>query len=82
MLSCSAEQQALGVGDQRAEVGHCADAHKDQRRIDAELNAQVQDIDQAEIMPALPCNGTVGKEFGVIQVRAREVRQQHTERNR
>jgi hypothetical protein len=32
-----AEQQALGVGDQRAEVGHGADAHEDQRGIHAAL---------------------------------------------
>ena len=36
------EQEALGVGDQRAEIGHAADAQEDQRRVNAEFHALVQ----------------------------------------
>ena len=43
----SAQQQALGVGDQGAEVGHGAHAHEDQAGIDAQLDAQIQHIHQA-----------------------------------
>ena len=47
-LSGSAEQQGLGVRDQGTEVGHRADAHEDQAGVDAELNAEVQNVEQAE----------------------------------
>ena len=48
-LGSRTEQQGLGVGDQGTEVGHGADAHEDQAGIDAELDAEVEDIEQAEV---------------------------------
>ena len=44
----STQQQTLGVGDQRAEVGHRAHAHEDKAGIDAQLDAQVQHVDEAD----------------------------------
>ena len=49
-LRGSAEDQALGVGDQRTEVGHAADAEEDQRRIDAELDALIEIVEQAAVL--------------------------------
>ena len=45
-LRRSTQQQALGVGDQRAKVGHGAHAHEDEAGIDAQLNAQIEDINK------------------------------------
>ena len=42
-----AQQQALGIGDQGAEVSHGTYAHEDEAGIDAQLDAQVQDINEA-----------------------------------
>ena len=52
-LSGSAQQQALGVGDQGCEVGHGADAEEDQRRVDAQLDAHVEHIGQAAVVQDL-----------------------------
>ena len=49
-LRGSAEQQAHRVGDQRTEVGHRADAHEDERREDAQLNALIEVIQQAAVL--------------------------------
>lgn len=54
-LSGSAEQQGLGVRDQGTEVGHRADAHEDQAGVDAELNAEVQNVEQTEANGAADC---------------------------
>ena len=48
-LRSSAEKQALRVRDQGTEVCHCADAHEDQRRIQAGLDADVEDVKQTGI---------------------------------
>ena len=45
-LGRSAQQQALGVGDQGTKVGHGAHAHENKAGIDAQLDTQVQHIDQ------------------------------------
>ena len=45
-LRGSTQQQALGVGDQGAEVGHSAHAHEDETGIDAQLDAQIQHINE------------------------------------
>ena len=47
-LGGSAEQQGLGVRDQGAEVGHRTDAHEDQAGVDAQLNAEVEDVQKTE----------------------------------
>ena len=49
-LRCSAEQQALRVRDQGAEVSHGADAHEDQGRVQTSLDADVEDIQQTGIL--------------------------------
>ena len=43
-LRSSAEKQALRVRDQGAEVCHRADAHEDERGIEACLDADVEDV--------------------------------------
>ena len=48
-LGRSAQQQALRVGDQRGKVGHRAHAHEDQGRVDAQLDALVQVVQQAAV---------------------------------
>ncbi len=46
-LGCRPEQQRLGVGQHRTEIGHCSDTHEDQQRKhagrQADLIEQVQD---------------------------------------
>ena len=42
-LSSSAQQQGHGVGQQGTEVGHGADAHKDNGRVDGVLDALIDD---------------------------------------
>ena len=44
-----AHQKCGGVGDQGSEVRHRADAHEDQRRVDAQLYALVQVVQQAAV---------------------------------
>lgn len=46
-LGRSAQQKAGGTGDQRGEVGHGADAQEDQRRVNAQLDAQVDVVHHA-----------------------------------
>ena len=41
-LSGSAQHQGHGVGQQRTEVGHSANSHKDDRRIDGILDALIE----------------------------------------
>ena len=48
-LGSSAEQQALRVRDQRAKVRHRADAHEDERGIQASLDADVEDVKQTAV---------------------------------
>ena len=40
------QQQALGVGDERAEIRHGAHTHEDQARIDTQLHAQIQYVNE------------------------------------
>ena len=55
-LSRSAEDKALGVGDQRTEVGHTADAEEDERWIDTELNALVEIVEKTAVGGVLVVN--------------------------
>ena len=77
------EQQALRVGNQRAEVGHGTYAHEDQGRVQAGLDADVEDIQQAAVMDNVreaELARDVGvPELGVIHLGAREVGEQHAE---
>ena len=52
-LSGSAQQQALGVGDQGGEVGHGADAQEDQRGVNAQLDTHVKHIGQTAVIQDL-----------------------------
>ena len=45
-LRGSAQQQALGVGDQGAEIGHGAHTHEDETGVNAQLDAQIQHINK------------------------------------
>ena len=46
-LRGSAQQQALGVGNQGTEVGHAAHAQEDQAGVNAQLHAQIQVVQHA-----------------------------------
>ena len=48
-LSSCAQQQGLGVAEQRTEVGHGTNAHEDQTGVQRGLNADVSDIQQAAL---------------------------------
>ena len=60
-LSGSAQQQALGVGQQGAKVSHGAYAHENQAGVQACLDADVEDIQQA----AFPHDGAIAVISGV-----------------
>ena len=87
-LCGSAQQQALGVGNQRAEVGHCTHAQENKAGINAQLDTDVEDVQQASVgqnMPVAVVERTVGiqelvvPELRVEQIGAGEVGEQHTE---
>ena len=85
-LSGSAQQQALGVGDQGGKVGHGADAQEDQRGVNAQLDAHVKHIGKAAVVQDLDPQGvfqTVTDEiFHVDDAAARQVCQDHAECHR
>ena len=63
MPSCrSAQQQALGVGDQGTKVGHGAHAHENKAGIDAQLDTQVQHIDQTDADSDITEGNAIGGE--------------------
>ena len=70
-LSRSAEQQALRICDQGAEVGHGADAHEDEGRVQTGLDADVEDIQQACIRQNVAVAVIVGA--GGVKERAPEL---------
>ena len=82
-LGGGAEQQGLGVGKQGTKVGHRADAHEDQRGVEAGLDADVEDVKQTALMDDVrqrDLTGNVGvPQLGVIHMGAGEVREQHAE---
>ena len=49
-LGRAAQQNALGVGQQGAEVGHGAHAQEDEGRVDAQLHAQTKVVDHAAVV--------------------------------
>ena len=76
------QQETLGVGDQRTEVGHGADADEDQTGIDAELDTQIEVVEQAGIRHEdVPMHMSALEERRVVEVRIGQVREQHTERD-
>ncbi len=78
-LCGSAQQEGLGVCNQRAKVGHRTDAQEDQRRIKPQLNAQIQDIQQAAVMQHRTIVDTVADiELHVEQAIVGDVGQHHT----
>ena len=79
-LGGSAQQEALRVGDQRAEIGHGAHADEDQTGIDTELDTQVEVVEQSGIGDEdVPVHMTAGEELGMVEVGIRKVREQHAE---
>ena len=44
-LSCRTEEQTLGICDQRTEIRHCTDAEEDERRVNAELDSEIEIVD-------------------------------------
>lgn len=73
-LRCRTENQADWVCDQRTEIGHCADAHKDQAGEKAALYTAVHDSDDAGLVPCTAVNGRIVHKAGL-----RQVCQKHTE---
>jgi hypothetical protein len=49
-LGSCAEDQGGGTGDQGTEVGHGADAHEDQRGVETQLDADVEDVEEAALL--------------------------------
>lgn len=43
-LSCGAQEECNGVGEQGTKVGQCANAHKDNNRIEFMVNAEFYKI--------------------------------------
>ena len=66
-LRGSAQQQALGVAEQRTEVGHGTNTHEDQAGVDAGLNADVEEVQQT----AIPENGAVAVIVGTVGIHKR-----------
>ena len=63
-LCGSAEQQALRVCNQRTEVCHAADADEDETRINTELNAEIEDVEQTSSFRGTVCEfNTFRKHF-------------------
>ena len=79
-LSGRTQHEALGIGNQRTEVGHGTHAHEDEAGIDTELDAQVEVVEQSGLRhEVLPVYMTARKERRVVHVGIGEVRQQHAE---
>ena len=89
-LCGSAQQQALRVGDQRAEIRHRTDAKEDQRRINAQLDAKIQHISQPAMVQDLAEHRIQRRVrafrrdeiLHVDNLAKRKVRQQHAEGDR
>ena len=91
-MGCRAQQQALGVGNQGAEVGHSAHAKENQAGINAQLDAEIQVVDQAgrdgaavgqsRSAECRPVDVPSVKQFAVEHVGAGQVGQQHAEGDR
>ena len=82
-LCAGTDEECFGVGNEGGEVGHCADADENQARINAELNAKVQEVNKTAVVQDLaeidiPCRH---KELGVEKLRAGQVGQEHTDGN-
>ena len=76
-LSGSAQQQGHGIGQQGAEVRHCADSHKDNRRVDGVLNALINHPHEANTARMADC---IIHRL-VKQAGQRKVGQKHAKRN-
>ena len=86
-LRRAAEEDALRVGNEGREVGHRADAEEDQRRIDAELNAEVKEIEKTAVRDnVLDDDMRVGilgidEQFHMEKLCAGQVSKEHARRN-
>jgi len=81
-LRRSSQQKALGIGDQRAEIGHGTHAHEDKAGVYAELHAQVEVVQQSGLRHEdVPMDVPSGEELSVIEIGSGEIRQQHAERD-
>ena len=94
-LGRGTEQQTLGIREQRPEVGHGTYAHEDQRGIDAGLNADIKEVQQAAVrhdmaVAVIIRTGGIKKgfpKFGVVEGvsthadKVAQVRKQTAERN-
>lgn len=95
MPSCAAapSSRLFGLADQRAEVRHGTDADEDQAGVDTQLDAEVEDVDEAggficsirerdAVLDEVPVDMTALEDLGVEHTCAGQVRQQHTEGDR
>ena len=79
-LRGGAEQEALRVGDQRAEIGHRPHADEDQAGIDTQFHTQVEVVEQSGIRHEnIPVDMSVGEKLGMVEVRTGQVGEQHAE---
>ena len=89
-LCGSAQQQALGVRNQRAKVGHGTHAQENKAGIYAQLDTDVEDVQKSAVGQDMPVTVVIlaagveefiVPELCVEQVGAREVGEQHAERD-
>ena len=79
-LRGGAEQEALRVGDQRAEIGHRPHADEDQAGVDTQFHTQVEVVEQSGVSHEnIPVDMSVGEKLGMVQVRTGQVGEQHAE---
>ena len=79
-LSSCTKQEALGVSDQRTEIGHSTYAEEDQAGIDTQLNTQIEVVQQTSVVHKdIPVNVAACEQLRVEHIRTRKVGEQHTE---
>ena len=87
-LSSSTKQEALGIGNQRTEVGHCTYAKEDEARINASLHTHIKDVEQtsmshnvavAVIVRAVGIEELVVPHIRVEETSARQIAENHAE---
>ena len=85
-LRGSTEEKTLRICNKRGKVGHCTDSEEDKRRINTELNAEIEKVEKTAFVKYLfAVNNSAGflnKEVHMENVCAGDVGEKHTERDR
>ena len=68
------------IGDKGGEVGHSTDADEDQARVDAQLNAQIEQVKETAVVEDHTVVDLLGdEEFQMVKSRAGKVSEKHTD---